>query len=300
MDLDHLMIITLILLDTGLQASDASEWGYWGKYGPNNWPGICTTGKKQSPINIATEDAERIDLGALKFNRYDFAFSGDLINTGHSVQIRLHGVPIHLSGGSLSSVYVLEQMHFHWPAEHTVDGLRDPLELHLVHYDEQYANFSEAAQKENGIAVVAVLFKLDNYDNPELMPIVETAEMVSNWVGHSMLEIRTKLIPLLFLPKDHTTYYHYEGSLTTPNCQESVMWFVMTEKLTVSEAQLSVFRHIESSNGTLKFNYRPIQKLGNRKVYHRLEGYVSASSSITYSVYTVFSILLVRLLREDF
>jgi len=62
--------------------------------------------------------------------------------------------------------------------------------------------------------------------------------MVSNWVGKSAIAIRSKLIPFLFLPKDHTTYYYYQGSLTTPGCQESVMWFVMTEKLTVSEAQV--------------------------------------------------------------
>lgn len=52
--------------------------------GPDNWPGICTTGKKQSPIDIVTEDATRADLGALKFERYDFAFSGTLSNNGHS------------------------------------------------------------------------------------------------------------------------------------------------------------------------------------------------------------------------
>lgn len=60
----------------------------------------------------------------------------------------------------MPSVYILEQMHFHWSAEHTVDGVRDPLELHLVHYNNQYANFSEATQHENGIVVVAVLFEV--------------------------------------------------------------------------------------------------------------------------------------------
>jgi len=79
------------------------------------------------------------------------------------VQILLHGVPLHLSGGSLSSVFVLEQMHFHWSAEHTVDGLRDPLELHLVHYDIKYTNFSVALQHKYGIAVVAVLFEVMCY-----------------------------------------------------------------------------------------------------------------------------------------
>lgn len=76
------------------------------------------------------------------------------------MEIRLDGVPIHLSGKPLSSIYVFEQMHFHWSAEHTVDGLRDPLELHLVHYNRKYANFSVAAQQEDGIAVIAVLFEV--------------------------------------------------------------------------------------------------------------------------------------------
>ncbi|XP_077262128.1 LOW QUALITY PROTEIN: carbonic anhydrase [Temnothorax americanus] len=302
MGLGHLLMVTLTLLCTGLQTSEASDWGYWGKNGPENWPGICTTGKKQSPIDIVTDDAIRIDLGALKTYRYDFAFPSTLINTGHSVQIQLHSsVPIHLSGIVLSSIYILEQMHFHWGAEHTVDGLRDPLELHLVHYDKKYSNFSVAAQHEDGVAVVAVLFELSLDDNPDLAPIVEATRLVSHWVGHSMARIRTKLIPLLFLPTDHTTYYHYEGSLTTPGCQESVLWFVMTEKLKVSEAQMNVFRHVESSNGTLKFNYRPVQNLGNRKVYHRLEGYNSASSKISRNmIYIVLSNLLARLLYKNF
>ncbi|CAL1682740.1 unnamed protein product [Lasius platythorax] len=301
MGLGHLLMVTLTLLCTGLQAATALEWGYWGKYGPKSWPGMCTTGKKQSPIDIVTEDAIRIDLGALKFDRYDFAFSGTMINNGHTIQVQLHGVPIHLSGGSLPSIYILEQMHFHWSAEHTVDGLRDPLELHLVHYDNQYANFSEAAQHENGVVVVAVLFELNNYDNPDLIPILETTKMVSHWVGKSMIPIRSKLIPLLLLPKDHTTYYRYEGSLTTPGCQESVMWFVMTEKLLISETQVNVFKHVHSHNGTLKYNYRPKQELGDRQVYHRLDGYNSASSLYASSmICTIVNVLLVSLLHKNF
>lgn len=63
---------------------------------------------------------------------------------------------------------------------------------------------------------------------------------------------------------------------------------------------MDVFKSVESSNGTLKNNYRPIQDLGSRKVYHRLEGYVNSSLSITSSVYVVLSILLVRLLCKNF
>lgn len=84
-----------------------------------------------------------------------------LLTNFFTVQILLHGIPMYLSGGILQSEYVFEQMHFHWGAEHTINGLRDALELHLVHYDKQYANISVAMQHENGLAVVAVLFKVD-------------------------------------------------------------------------------------------------------------------------------------------
>ena len=41
-----------------------------------------------------------------------------------------------------------------------------------------------------------------------------------------------------------------------------------------------------TSNGTLKFNYRPVQKLGSRDVYHRLVDYSGASlPSIKKSIY---------------
>jgi len=88
------------------------------------------------------------------------------------------------------------------------------------------------------ITSINVLLQLSSEDNPDLLPIIESTKLISNWVGYNMYHTRNKLIPLLFLPKDHTTYYHYEGSLTTPECLESVLWFVMTEKLEVSEAQV--------------------------------------------------------------
>lgn len=54
------------------------------RLGPTYWPGLCVTGKKQSPINIVTEDTINTDIGELKFIRYDFAFECKITNNGHS------------------------------------------------------------------------------------------------------------------------------------------------------------------------------------------------------------------------
>lgn len=82
--------------------------------------------------------------------------------------------------------------------------------------------------------------QLDYEDNKNITSIVEATESVSKWVGKSTAQMRTKVIPDLLLPKDHTSYYYYSGSLTTPGCQESVTWFILTEKLTISEQQVGV------------------------------------------------------------
>lgn len=95
-----------------------------------------------------------------KFLYYYYFFFKYLSKYLFTVQLQLSGVPVHLEGANLESTYILEQIHFHWPAEHTVDNNRDALELHFVHYKEQYGNTSAASKHENGIAVVATLFEV--------------------------------------------------------------------------------------------------------------------------------------------
>ncbi|XP_076246296.1 putative carbonic anhydrase 3 isoform X2 [Calliopsis andreniformis] len=296
MDLKY-FILLLIFIHSGLHAViSTGDWTYSGEHGPAHWPGLCTTGSKQSPINIVTENTVKINLGALKFVRYDFAFPGKVTNNGHSVQIQLTDAPIQLKGGNLSSVYVLEQMHFHWPAEHTVDNNRDVLELHFVHYNIKYDNASVASQHENGIAVVSTLFELGNEDNLDIKPVLEATELVSKWTNTNAVTMKSKVIPYYFLPKDHTAYYRYYGSLTTPGCQESVTWSIFTNKLTISKQQLNIFENIGTSGGILSFNYRPIQPLGKRKVYHHDE-YSGASIQASSLFCILFSFMLIKSLQ---
>ena len=44
------------------------------------------------------------------------------------------------------------------------------------------------------------------------------------------------------LPSDHRNYYFYNGSFTTPNCEEVVSWFVLKEQAMISEDQLDKLR----------------------------------------------------------
>jgi carbonic anhydrase len=58
------------------------------------------------------------------------------------------------------------------------------------------------------------------------------------------------------------SFYHYEGSLTTPSCGEGVQWFVASEHQSASAEQAEHWQDL--FGGTTN---RPIQPLNGRTVY---------------------------------
>ena len=61
-------------------------------------------------------------------------------------------------------------------------------------------------------------------------------------------------------------YYFYEGSLTTPNCDEIVQWFVFKNSIEVPKLYLDDLRKIEmdQTGNLLTSNFRNTQNLNNR------------------------------------
>lgn len=105
-------------------------------YGPEDWKEVyphCAE-TAQSPINIRTSTVKKnSDLKGLQFTcgNADGKVSGDLSNNGHAPTLKINkpGGTATLTGGPLgSSVYKLEQLHFHFGcvdsrgSEHTVNG----------------------------------------------------------------------------------------------------------------------------------------------------------------------------------
>jgi carbonic anhydrase len=61
------------------------------------------------------------------------------------------------------------------------------------------------------------------------------------------------------LPAKHD-YFHYEGSLTTPPCDESVEWSLLRTPLEVAEEDIAAFAKIYPMNA------RPVQSDNRRFV----------------------------------
>jgi len=56
------------------------------------------------------------------------------------------------------------------------------------------------------------------------------------------------------------TYYRYSGSLTTPPCAEVVNWLLLTDPITVAQADIDAFGKLYAMNA------RPAQKPNRRFV----------------------------------
>lgn len=263
--------ILLVLLGLALARCGADTWHYPkpgpdGTVGqPEHWGGSCDTGRRQSPIDVNYKAAVKGAYPEFVFVNYDQPLrNASLVNNGHTIQVNVDEVSASIYGGGLRSKYILEQFHFHWSSEHTVSDQRYALEVHLVHRSSKYATIAEASAEKAGIAVLAVLFHVDEQPSEVIKTILDVTASVKDKINEYVRFTGNIQLNNL-LPKSRTEYFRYEGSLTTPLCAESVVWTVFPESLPISLAQLEEFKTIrDGEHEALVLNYRPVQPLNAR------------------------------------
>merc|ERR1711983_70834 len=268
-----------------------------------------------APINIVPSSAQYADPGAITLTDYDSEMNGKISNNEHTIVFTFtDGTAPSISGGRLppGDTFEFAQLHWHWGSvntqgsEHTLDGKEYPAEVHLVHFNKKYGTIGEAVSKSDGLAVLGFFYELSSTDNGNLVSMLDVVDQVKRRQRSLNEEARAfrnknknkknsifradsteatvsgtirldQLLPVTGLPTD---YYYYSGSLTTPTCDESVLWTVFEMTVPISETQLNVFRTLkDSSDVTLSDNYRPPQPLNSRTVYKRIAPPSSADAA---------------------
>ncbi|GAU94994.1 hypothetical protein RvY_06685 [Ramazzottius varieornatus] len=288
-----LLFAVQIVLALGQNVSNlpSHHWGYKSvidEIPPTDWQKDFPSckGKYQSPMAIETSrTTENPSLTQLEFALYGIHPQNDtwvVINNGHAVQFSgVFGSKLPtVQAGGLPASYVFTQFHFHWGStdsrgsEHSVDGKRYPLELHIVHRKVTEDDL-EALTESTGMAVIAILFELtDDKDlaHQHLDAVVQAIQLTTE--PNIPKSVRIPSLSLAeFLPSS-PAFYRYQGSLTTPPCAEAVEWSIMRQPQKVTEAQLNVFRRLHERNiGNLTIpedrlvdNFRPLQKPNGRVV----------------------------------
>ena len=155
-------------------------------------------------------------------------------------------VMIHFDPGSELTLgeerYRLLQLHWHTPAEHTIDGDEFAAEVHFVHVN---------AQDE--LLVVGTVYRLGEADEGlqqiiDSLPPADAADEVPSLCA-----------------ADHSPesdgFYHYTGSLTAAPFSEPVQWYVARTIKTASQRQVEQLQALCGGP-----NARPLQDRNERTI----------------------------------
>jgi carbonic anhydrase len=237
------LILVIASLSVGIAFAQehSTHWGYEGEEGPEHWGELseeweaCSLGSAQSPVDLT--GAVSVDLNNIEVNYADTAIN--IFNNGHTIQVN------YSEGSSIvynEVEYQLLQFHFHHPSEHTIDGVPADMEIHFVHRSEH-----------GNLAVIGVMLMAGDEASAAYASVFDYLPAEAG----EPEDIGMQLNAADLLPSG-STFYTYNGSLTTPPCTEIVRWLVMTEPITLSAEQIGAFSAIFDNNA------RPVTPLNER------------------------------------
>ncbi|XP_060928524.1 carbonic anhydrase 4b [Limanda limanda] len=289
-----LLVAVLFLLASFLRIVSGSDWCYQSQVtcnhtcaGPETWGLVAQncSGRSQSPVNIVTRRALQDErLTPLYLTGFQETFHSHIMNTGHGVKLDLPS-NMRIHGGMLPATYKAIQLHLHWGkdggpgSEHLIDGEQFPMEMHIVHIKEKYVSLSEAVTDRTGVAVLGFFFQESEFVNKKFGPIIKALKYIQQ--PNNSTTLRGVSLDMFTPPqKNMTKYFRYDGSLTTPDCAEAVVWTVFEDTIPLSRQQLTAFSQLQFSDGKpMVRTYRPVQPLNERQVYYS-RGHVAAVSTV--------------------
>ncbi|XP_062119135.1 alpha carbonic anhydrase 7-like [Humulus lupulus] len=247
-----------VLLISAQEVEDEREFDYGeeSKKGPHHWGELkkewkaCNHGKLQSPIDLLYQ---RIKLSP-KLGQIEMNYkpnNATINNRGHDIAIKWleDAGSIKINGTDC----FLKQCHWHSPSEHTLNGRRFDLELHMVHQ-------SHEVNGESKIAVTALFYKIGKPDRflskltRDIINITDTKKVVHQGV-----------IDPRELRLNGLMYYRYIGSLTVPPCTEGVLWAINKRISTVSREQVRLLKL--AVHDYAEINARPLQPINGRYIH---------------------------------
>jgi carbonic anhydrase len=221
----------------------------------NDWECTCKDGRTQSPIDLPTKD-DAVLSGSKPIFQYDYISAkaeestiDGLITQGENIKIRYDRNAIRIPHPNLGKiiatdggVFKAEEIVFHTPSEHTINGEQFDMEMQVIHYGTTKGDIAKQVilsflfKKKPGV-YNKFIDKLDFFNLPNSID--------------NLRDITTDLyIPSVFYNTDDEdneflkpfSFYTYDGSLTTPPCTERTTHYVVADPIPLSNTVIQLFK----------------------------------------------------------
>lgn len=254
--------VVLLAVSIALCASQSMPAPFSFATGGREWGGLCATGDSQSPIDIPTVPTNPLQPVEVPSDSNDFSALTFSADQQPENQFSSGGFLLYPAAGTISAtvngVYfegALAQFHFHMPGVHLFDGMRYPVEMHLVF---------NPTLNDTGITSLEVAIRFVEGPSNDFVDSVtnqQSLDLMAVMQGTGVID----------------DYYFYSGSndVPVPDCLENVYWVVPSYILTMSPAQVQYYssRYVDDlsfANG--HGAYREVQPLNGRTIYRVTPG----------------------------
>lgn len=278
-----------------LPSRDCNEnWNY--NSNGKDWECICKEGFEQSPIDLPPI-ASVIDSPIKPLFEYrevgqnaEYSTIDEIMNTGYPIDVRneygyisiLHdnlGKLVTLDG----AVYKAEEVTFHTPSNHRLQGKSFPLEINIIHYGVTKGDIAKQVvlsflfDKKAGV-YNKFIEDLDIFNIPN--PITKKTRISNSIFINKILYNSNDEELVTFKP---FSFYTYQGSLPFPPCTERTINYVISKPLQIGSTVIKLFEEalrrpdimkktgdtfqmIISNN--LPVSNREIQPINGRPIFH--------------------------------
>lgn len=244
-------------VDSTWTAIDVFDQGYNYVNDGRDWPGLCQTGREQSPINLRTFPDPSFSLVSPQNSSFEPLVFTNPVVTPQVMDLTFFNVywvysdAVETDVGALESQQVLGSFAMHAPSEHTINGIQYPLSIQLM-----YKNVAAGGAVTEGYQV-EVFFREGG-----------RSALLDQLIGEQPLEM-AELFPEGGVLGD---YFFYIGSGTfPPGCEEGVTWVIpnYTVDAAIDQVQYFTDLYVNDMNFTDgRGTARATQPLNGRIITH--------------------------------